>query len=162
MPRNLSLAVALVLALVATACSEEQKEEPRATDGDSIVVAGENANNHGTEDVSGVSDFELEMDNFFFRPTVLSGKAGQTINLELLNNGATPHTFTIDAAQADIEVQPGQNATTKVSFPQSGAILFYCRFHAGGGMRGGLSVGGDLTAVGGAQGEGDTQTGPYG
>jgi plastocyanin len=162
MPRNVSAAVALVLGLVATACSEGRKQEPQATDGDTIVVAGENANNHGTEDVEGVSDFEVEMDNFYFRPTVLSGSAGQTINLELLNNGGSPHTFTIDAAQVDIEVQPGLNATTKVSFPESGTILFYCRFHAGGGMRGGLSVGGDLAPASGAQGQSDTKIGPYG
>jgi plastocyanin len=109
-----------------------------------------------------VSDFELEMDEFYFRPTVLSGEAGQTITLEVLNNGSNPHTFTLDAIQVDVEVQPGQNGTTKVTFPESGALLFYCRFHAGGGMRGGLSVGGDLNAAAGSQGGEDEQTGPYG
>lgn len=166
MPRGASLAVVLALGLVATACAGEEKrqtrQEPEPTDGDSIVVAGETANNHGTEDVAGVPEFELELAEFYFRPTVLSGEARQTITLELLNNGSNVHTFTVDAASVDVEVQPGQNAFTKVTFPESGALLFYCRFHAGGGMRGGLSVGGDLTAAAGAEGGGDTQMGPYG
>jgi len=154
----------VVLGLVATACAKEESQAPKAEKGDgaSIVVAGEEANDQGTEDIAGVSDFELEMDEFYFRPTVLSGEAGQTITLEVLNNGSNPHTFTLDAIQVDVEVQPGQNGTTKVTFPESGALLFYCRFHAGGGMRGGLSVGGDLNAAAGSQGGEDEQTGPYG
>lgn len=161
MRRRVVLAGVLAVGLVATACAEEPKE-PRASDDGTIVVAGKSANNQGTEEVVGASDFEMEMYDFFFRPTVLSGSAGQTINLELLNNGSNPHTFTIDAAQVDVQVQPGLNATTKVSFPKSGTILFYCRFHAEGGMRGGLSVGGDLSAASGSQGQSDTKTGPYG
>ena len=164
MPRRASLVLVVALGLVATACAKEESRAPTAGkgDGDSIVVAGEEANNQGTEDIAGVSDFELEMDEFYFRPTVLSGEAGQTITLEVLNNGSNPHTFTLDAIQVDVEVQPGQNGTTKVTFPESGALLFYCRFHAGGGMRGGLSVGGDLNAAAGSQGGGDERTGPYG
>lgn len=162
MPRSASLAVVLALGLVAMACAGEEKQPAEPTDGDSIVVAGENANDHGTEEVAGVPEFELELDEFYFSPTVLSGEAGQTISLELLNNGSNVHTFTVDAVNVDVEVQPGQNAFTKVTFPESGAFLFYCRFHAGGGMRGGLSVGGDLTAVDGTDGGGDTQMGPYG
>jgi plastocyanin len=164
MARGASLVLVVALGLVATACAKEESQAPRAQvrNGDSIVVAGERANDHGTENIAGVSDFELEMDEFYFRPTVLSGEAGQTITLEVLNNGSNPHTFTLDAIQVDLEVQPGQNGTTKVTFPESGALLFYCRFHAGGGMRGGLSVGGDLTAAAGSQGGEDEQTGPYG
>jgi plastocyanin len=164
MSRSASLAVVVALGLVAAACAEEKSATPRRADGEQIVVAGEEANDHGTKDIAGASDFELEMDEFFFRPTVLSGEAGQTITLEVLNQGSNPHTFTLDAIQVDLEVPPGQNATTKVTFPESGALLFYCRFHEGGGMRGGLSVGGDLGAAAGAgsQGGGDERTGPYG
>jgi plastocyanin len=159
---SLALTLVLVLGLVATACAGEEKQQTKATDGDSIMVAGEKANDHGTENVAGVSDFELVMNDFYFRPTVLSGEAGQTISLELLNDGGNPHTFTLDALRIDIEVQSSQNGGTKVTFPESGALLFYCRFHAGGGMRGGLSAGGDLTAAAGSEGGGDTRTGPYG
>ena len=162
MPRKAYLATVVALVLVATACAEEKTPTPQAADGDQILVAGEEANNHGTEDIAGASDFELEMFDFYFQPTVLSGEAGQTITLELLNEGSNAHTFTLDTIQVDLEVPPGQNGTSKVTFPESGALLFYCRFHAGGGMRGGLSVGGDLDAAAGSQGGGDERTGPYG
>jgi plastocyanin len=161
MPRSASLALFLALGLVATACAEEKSPAPGGAKPDQIIVAGEEANDHGTEDIVGTSDFELEMYDFYFQPTVLTGEAGQTITLEALNEGTNPHTFTLDAIQVDLEVPPGQNATTKVTFPESGALLFYCRFHAGGGMRGGLSVGGDLDAAGGSQGGGG-ETEPYG
>jgi plastocyanin len=162
MGRNAFLKLALVLGMVATGCGGEEKQDLKAGDGDSIVVAGKEANDHGTQSVAGVEEFEIEMGDFFFRPTVLSGEAGQTITVELLNNGSNAHTFTIDALNVDLEVQPELNGTTKVSFPESGALLFYCKFHAGAGMRGGLSVGGDLTSVVGSQGGSDTRTGPYG
>lgn len=162
MRRSASLALFLALGLVATACAEEKSPVPSAADGDQVIVAGEEANDHGTENIAGVRDVELEMYDFYFQPTVLSGEAGQTITLEALNEGSNPHTFTLDTLRVDLEVPPGQNATTKVTFPESGAFLFYCRFHAGGGMRGGLSVGGDLNAAGGSQGGGDERTGPYG
>ncbi len=135
-------AVLLAVGLVATACGGE---EPRQeTDEGSIVVAGERANDQGTEDVAGLRDFELQMNEFYFRPTILTGEPGQTITLELFNDGTRPHTFTLDLLRVDLEVGPERTAGTKVTFPDSGALLFYCRFHAGGGMRGGLSVGGDL------------------
>jgi plastocyanin len=165
MSRNVYLATLIALGLVATACAEEPTPTQQAANPDQIVVAGEEANDHGTQDIAGTSDFELEAYEFYFQPTVLSGEAGQTITLEVLNEGEQSHTFTLDALKVDLEVPPGQNATTKVTFPDSGAFLFYCRFHAGGAMRGGLSVGGDLEAAAGTEtggGGGDERTGPYG
>lgn len=165
MRRTGSLSLLLVLAVVASACGGEN-EQTAATDADTIVVAGESANNHGTQDVAGVSEVEVEMHEFYFSPTILTGEAGQTLTVELLNNGSNPHTFTLDAIKVDIEIQPDLNGGTKVTFPESGALLFYCRFHAGGGMRGGLSAGGDLEPAVGSEGTGDTQNerpyGPYG
>jgi hypothetical protein len=54
-----------------------------------------------------------------------------------------------------------------VTFPDSGALVFYCRFHISGGMLGGLSVEGDLAAAsggsgGGGSGGGDSEDQPSG
>jgi plastocyanin len=135
-------ALLLSVGLVATACGGEETRQQ--ADEDSIIVAGERANDQGTQNVAGLRDFELQMDEFYFRPTILTGEPGQTITLELLNDGTRPHTFTLDLLRVDLDVAPERTAGTKVTFPDSGALLFYCRFHAGGGMRGGLSVEGDL------------------
>jgi plastocyanin len=165
------VALLLSLGLVAAACAEEepagQAQGGGQEEGGTIQVAGEEASDHGTEDVTGASQIELELDDFYFEPTVLEGEAGQTLTVDLFNEGDAAHTFTVDSLGVDETLQPGdEGLTAEVTFPDSGALLFYCRFHAGGGMRGGLSVGGDLepasgsgdaTGSGGSGGEGGYQ-----
>ncbi|MGH2709977.1 MAG: cupredoxin domain-containing protein [Actinomycetota bacterium] len=112
------------------------------------MIAGEQATYHGDADVRGSSEFEIEADDFYFGPTVLEGEAGQTLSLALHNEGGAAHTFTIDEAGIDEELQPDAEATVGVTFPASGALVFYCRFHRGSGMLGALSVGGSLDAGG--------------
>jgi plastocyanin len=156
---SLFLALLLSLGLVASACAEE---EPATTaegaggaegaDG-TITIAGQAATDHGSEDVAGRDDVEVEVDDFYFGPTLLEGDAGQTLTITLFNEGDAPHTFTVDELDVDEELQPGdEGVTAEVTFPDSGALVFYCRFHAGGGMLGGLSVGGDLSPASGLSG----------
>jgi plastocyanin len=168
----LALALAASLALVASACAQE---EPAATGGGgggeegsgTIEIAGQEAQDHGAEEVTGASEIEVELDDFYFEPTVLEGEAGQTLTVSLFNEGEAPHTFTVDELDVDEELQPGdEGISAEVTFPDSGALVYYCRFHVGGGMLGGLSAGGDLAAASDAPGGGsgttedDTNTGP--
>lgn len=111
-------------------------------------IAGEEATYHGNAEVAGLSEFELELDNFYFGPTVLDGDAGEALTLSLHNEGSASHTFTIDGAGVDEELQPGAEGSVDVTFPDSGALVFYCRFHRGSGMLGALSVDGSLDAEG--------------
>jgi plastocyanin len=100
-------------------------------------------NVEGKADVSRSSDAELEMelDNFYFGPTFVKAKAGQTITLELENEGSAPHTFTSDALGVDEEVASGQSASVEITVPSSGkAFLFFCRFHDAAGMKGAVYV----------------------
>ncbi|HEV8571960.1 MAG TPA: cupredoxin domain-containing protein [Actinomycetota bacterium] len=133
------LVLGLVLALVgASACQREE------TTG-SIRIGGEAANNHGEADVAGESSVEFEVDDFYFEPTVVEGEAGQKVALEAFNEGEATHTFTVDALGIDKTLAPEAQTSIEVTLPDSGALLFYCRFHQSRGMRGALSVGGDLT-----------------
>jgi plastocyanin len=101
--------------------------------------------------VAGRGDVEVEVDDFYFGPTVLEGEAGQTLTVTLFNEGDAAHTFTVDELDVDEELQPGdEDVTAEVTFPDSGALVYYCRFHVSGGMLGGLSVGGDLSPASGA------------
>ena len=159
---SLVLAAVLSLGLVATACAEddpaiqaggghdgheEDQDEGHEAQG-TVAIGGEEATNHGSTDVSGSSTFELELDDFYFGPTVLEGASGQTLSLELHNEGDAPHTFTIEGG-VDEELDPGaEGVTVEVTFPDDGAVVFFCRFHRDGGMLGALSVGGDLTVAG--------------
>ena len=159
---SIALSLLLTVGLVATACAskddptlqtggggggEHEDEGEGHEDQGTKEIAGEEAVYHGTQDVTGMAEFELEADDSYFGPTVLEGEAGQTLRVALHNEGDASHTFTIDESGIDEEIQPGAEATVDVTFPQSGALVFYCRFHRGGGMLGALSVDGSLDAV---------------
>jgi plastocyanin len=147
--------VAAALALVASACAQEEGAAEGGggggeDEGGTIQIAGQDANDHGSMDVTGTDKISLEQDDFYFEPTVLEGEGGQTLTVELENEGDATHTFTVDELGVDEEVQAGDEGEAEVTFPDSGALLFYCRFHQGGGMRGALSVGGDLSVASGS------------
>jgi plastocyanin len=92
--------------------------------------------NHGTEDATGKSELEVELDDFYIGPTFIKVTPGQKLTLELKNEGEAAHTFTSDALSVDQEVAPGESATLEVTLTDAEAVAFYCRFHKGGGMQG--------------------------
>jgi plastocyanin len=101
---------------------------------------------HGTKDVSGeTGKVEVELDDDYFEPTILEGEPGQTVTLELMNEGNNAHTLTISDQGVDQEVQPGDEAEVDVTFPESGQLAFVCRFHESNGMVGALEVSGSST-----------------
>ena len=116
------------------------------------TIAGIRANDHGSKNVSG--EAEVELDDFYFEPTVLRGKPGSQVTLELKNEGSTEHNFTIDSQSIDKDVEAGEDAKVTVTFPKSGEISFYCKYHKGMGMAGALAAGG----TGAMTGEGGTTT----
>src|ERR671919_684476 len=102
--------VVLALALItAAACTGRGDVEGEADGeaGGTLQVAGEEANDHGTVDVTGRAEVEMELDDFYFEPTVLSGQAGQTLTVKMFNEGDQAHTFTIGSIGVDVEVPPG-------------------------------------------------------
>jgi len=97
-------------------------------------------NEHGTKAVTDGGELEMELDDFYFGPTYVTGPAGAKVKIDLSNEGQKNHTFTIDSAKIDTEVDTGQKATVEVTLPASGSLAFYCRFHVSGGMQGAFSV----------------------
>jgi plastocyanin len=92
-------------------------------------------NNKGTKTPSG-NEIEVEMDDFYFNPTFIQGKPGQTLTLHLKNEGKNTHTFTSAALGVDQTLQPDKTADVQVTLPQSGATEFHCNFHQSSGMQG--------------------------
>ena len=113
------------------------------------TIAGVQANDHGTKAVEDSGKTEVELDDFYFKPTVLEGKAGEKVTLELKNEGNTEHSFTIDSQGIDKDIQPGDEAEVTVTIPKSGVVSFYCKFHKSSGMAGALAVTGQSGGTGG-------------
>jgi plastocyanin len=140
---------------------ESTSTESSSEGGGTKTIAGVQANDHGTKTVSRGGKTEVELDDFYFEPTVLHGKPGQTVKLELKNEGQTEHTFTIDSQSVDQELGPGEEAEVDVKFPKSGVVSFYCKFHKSDGMAGGLAVGGSGGMTGSGTTEDKTKKGSY-
>ena len=104
------------------------------------TTTGEDSNSHGTKNFADKTSGEVELDDFYFQPTTLTGKPGQTLTLELKNEGKTEHSFTIDSQNVDQELGPGEEAEVDVTIPKSGVVSFYCKFHKSSGMAGALAV----------------------
>jgi len=129
------LATATVLALLATACgNDEQEPEAKASGGPPVTLSG-TVNDHGTKDLGSAKEVDVELDDFYFGPTFVKSAPGTTLTLELENEGGAAHTFTVDGL-TDTTVQPGQKAEATITLPASGAVRFYCKFHQGQGMQG--------------------------
>jgi uncharacterized cupredoxin-like copper-binding protein len=147
----------LAIALVAAAGCSSNETPPRRTAkspeassaaavriGAKTKVAGLTANYHGTKNVSGDRTARVELEDFYFTPTVLRGRPGQRMTLIVENESQTPHTFTTSDKQLDVQLQPGGIARLAIRFPKSGNMSFFSTGHERQGMAGGLTVSGPI------------------
>src|SRR5215510_8204993 len=96
-------------------------------------------NKHGSKDVSAktTATIEMEQDDYYFSPTFVKVQPGEQLTIKLQNEGKNQHTFTSSALGIDKTLNPGKNATVKVTIPASGGtIQFHCDFHEVMGMQG--------------------------
>jgi plastocyanin len=136
-------ALVIAVAALTAACGNSSATSTASSPtggGGKITVNGEAANDHGTKDVSGGGSQDVEVDNFYFNPTVFTAHAGDKLTLTLSNESQTAHTFTITEQNIDKALAVGAKVTVTVTFPTSGTVLFFCRFHRSQGMLGGLKV----------------------
>jgi plastocyanin len=158
MRRIIALLAALLVVLV-TACGDDDGGGGSSGGGsDTPVELSGEVTNEGEADVAAdgdAVDLEVELDDFYFKPTFIKAKEGQTITVELRNEGQTNHTFTNDDLGIDEEVAPDDTATVEVTVPAD-TFAFYCRFHQGRGMQGAIytEAGAAVTGSGGSGGGG--------
>ena len=144
--RNFVLLSAAAAALITlAACSSNSSSASGSSSGSNKITIGQDqANDHGTQDATCKSTFEIEADNdssgYYFNPTILQGSAGQSITLEIKNEGSVPHNFSITSMNVNVTIQPGASQEMKVTFPQTGTVEYFCNFHHALGMAGELSV----------------------
>jgi plastocyanin len=139
--RRLPILAVAVFLLVGVAACGGSGDSDESEEGTTTTIGGVQAESHGTKDVSGeTGKVEIEMYDNFFEPTILEGKPGQKVTLELKNEGKVAHTFTISEQSVDQEVQPGDEAEADITFPESGELTFVCKFHQSSGMVGALEA----------------------
>lgn len=131
MPGKRALAILVAAGALLVACGGDEG---------TTTIDGRQVNDHGTEEVAGEASIGFEIDDFYFEPTVLEGEAGQTLTLEAFNEGDATHNLTIADQGIDVDVEAGGEAEIEVTFPESGTLVFECRYHAGQGMIGALEV----------------------
>jgi plastocyanin len=59
--------------------------------------------------------------------------------VELVNEGESPHTFTVEGEAVDVEVAAGETVTETIDLAP-GTYTLFCEFHRGQGMEGTLTV----------------------
>jgi YVTN family beta-propeller protein len=97
---------------------------------------------HGTRDVAGQREVHLEADDYYFKPTFLRGKVGQTVTLEVENESGTLHNLTVPGLGIDRDLPPKAKMKLAVTFPASGTLAFHCKLHQALGMNGQLRTDG--------------------
>ncbi len=84
-----------------------------------------------------VATTDLNMVDNAFEPTCLQVSEGDAINLT--NEGAAVHSFTVESAGIDVDVQAGETSTAALEGVGAGTTDFTCSFHPE--MTGTLEVG---------------------
>ena len=122
------LAVLLSVGHSFIASSAEQASERSITLGDLTF------SNHGTKEVKGQGELDLGADNYYFEPTFLRGTPGQKLKLEIENESSTLHNFSIPEQNVDVNIPRKGKVVVEITFPSSGVVRFFCKFHVSRGM----------------------------
>ncbi len=136
------LVILLVVAVLLTAgCGDDEDSDSATTAttaSSSVLPAG--TPDHGTAEAK--DGMEVELDDFYFGPTVIAATPGQAFRLELFNEGGSPHTFTIDSLAVNVTLSPEQRMEVTITAPtEAGTVPYYCKFHqASSNMQGALVV----------------------
>lgn len=93
-----------------------------------------------TQPIESVEAIEVEMNDDYFNPKVITIPNGKTTTLLLKNKGKEEHTFTVEKLRIDVEVQPGKEKTITVTPKNTGTYELICRYHFQQGMVGQVIV----------------------
>ncbi|MBC6973388.1 cupredoxin domain-containing protein [Bacillus sp. Xin] len=93
-----------------------------------------------TQPVESVKVIEVELNDDYFNPKVITIPIGRTTTLILKNQGKKEHTFTVEKLGIDAEVQPGKEKTITVKPNKPGTYELICRYHFQKGMDGKVIV----------------------
>ncbi|MFS0777341.1 cupredoxin domain-containing protein [Neobacillus sp. 3P2-tot-E-2] len=107
------------------------------TSGSLGVFAESRVATHPMETVKAI---EVQLNDDYFNPKVITIPNGSTTTLLLKNVGKKEHTFTVKELGIDAEVQPGKEKTITVKPEKPGTYELICRYHFNEGMVGKVIV----------------------
>ena len=93
-----------------------------------------------TQPIESVKVIEVELNDDYFNPKVITIPNGSTTTLVLKNKGRKEHTFTVEKLRIDAEVQPGKEKSINVKPKKPGTYEVICRYHLQEGMVGKIIV----------------------
>lgn len=118
----------------------------------------------GGGDSSAPTAIELTASDFAFDTDSIEVEPGAEVEVTLINEDDTEHTFSIDDPEVEVEAAGGETASGTFTAPEEDSVEFFCEYHPDQ-MRGEVTVGG--AAAGGSDnggsGEADSTEvgGPY-
>ena len=119
----------------------------------SMAAFNSNQPDAGTSASTDGQTIEVELGDLFIKPEVLEAVSG-SVTFKVTNTGQTEHNFAIEGLSGTEMLPPGESASLTIPDLKAGEYTYICEVagHAGGGMRGTLTVsrGGGATAEGGA------------
>ena len=118
------ISIVLAGALVLAGCGGDDAGTDAPTDGDAA-----------TEQPADPTSTITLLDNEYSPadPVISGGE------LQLINEGESPHTFTVEDEEVDVEVEAGAEATETIDLAP-GTYTLFCTFHRGQGMETTLTV----------------------
>ncbi|HFK1766248.1 cytochrome B [Bacillus wiedmannii] len=93
-----------------------------------------------TQPIDSTKVIEVELNDDYFQPNVITIPIEESTTLLLKNKGKNEHTFTVKKLGIDVVVEPGKNKNITVKPTSTGTYELICRYHLLKGMEGKVIV----------------------
>ncbi|PFW56400.1 cytochrome B [Bacillus cereus] len=93
-----------------------------------------------TQPVEPAKVIEVELNDDYFKPNVITIPIDESTTLLLKNKGKNEHTFTVKKLGVDVVVEPGKEKNITVKPKNTGTYELICRYHLLKGMEGKVIV----------------------
>jgi plastocyanin len=124
-----------VLALVAAGCGGGDDDGGGATAAPETTAAPATTAAGG----GGENELQLTASGTAWDKTSLDMTSGAEVRVEVTNQDTIEHNFTFAEANADQDVEGGEDATVTLTAPAAGSYEFFCKYHPSA-MRGTVTV----------------------
>ncbi|AZQ48381.1 cupredoxin domain-containing protein [Bacillus sp. GX] len=89
-----------------------------------------------TQPIDSTKVIEVELNDDYFQPNVITIPIEESTTLLLKNKGKHEHTFTVKKLDIDVVVEPGKDKNITVKPTSTGTYELMCRYHLLKGMEG--------------------------